>query len=150
MVLPPASLTVQVTRFVPIGKLAGASFITVTAPPQLSLATRFPKLTFVAAHVPALATTFTCAGQVVITGGWVSVTTTVCRHVAVLPLLSVAVQVTVLVPTGKFAGASLVMVTAPPQLSPATKLPSVTLVALQAPLLTTTFTRAGQVAITGG
>ena len=38
-----------------------------------------------AAHVPASATTFTGAGQVVMTGGWVSVTTTVCWHVAELP-----------------------------------------------------------------
>ena len=75
--MPPASLTVQVTRLVPSGKLAGASLITVSAPPQLSLATRLPKLTLVAAQVPLSATTVTCAGQVVITGGWVSVTTTV-------------------------------------------------------------------------
>ena len=61
----------------PTRKLAGASLVTVSTPPQLSVATRLPRFTFVAAQVPLSATTFTCAGQVVITGGWVSVTTTV-------------------------------------------------------------------------
>src|SRR5207249_58605 len=109
-VLPLASRTVQVTVLVPTGKLAGASLVMVTAPPQLSIATRFPKLTLVAAQVPAFAATVTCAGQVVIAGGSVSVTTTVCAQVVVLPLASRTVQVTVLVPSGKLAGASLVMV----------------------------------------
>ena len=75
--LPLLSLIVQVTRLVPTGKLAGASLVMVTAPPQLSLATRVPRATLVALQAPLFTVTFTCAGQVVITGGWVSVTITV-------------------------------------------------------------------------
>ena len=148
--LPLLSRTVQVTVFVPSGKLAGASFATVSAPPQLSLATRLPKLTLVAEHAPLSAATVTSAGQVVISGGWLSVTITVCKQVAVFPPASCTVQVTVLVPTGKLAGASLVTISAPPQLSLATKLPKVTLVAEHVPSSATTFTCAGQVVITGG
>ena len=42
-----------------------------------------------------------------------STTVTVCVQVAVLPAASVAVQVTVVLPMGKLAGASFVMVGAP-------------------------------------
>src|SRR5258706_16440703 len=66
-----------------------------------------------------------------------------CWHVAVLPLLSVAVQVTRLVPVGNCAGALLVTVTVP-QLSLAVGLPRATPVAKQAPELTLTVTSAGQ------
>src|SRR2546428_8106958 len=51
-------------------------------------------------------------GQVIV-GTWLSRTTTRCWQVAVLPLLSVAVQVTRLVPVGNCAGALLVIVTVP-------------------------------------
>src|SRR5260370_11446865 len=77
-------------------------------------------------------------------GGWLSVTTTSCGQVAVLPRESVAVQMTVLVPTGNIAGALLVTVTAP-QLSEAVGVPSVTLVAPQRPGEAKTVTSAGQV-----
>ena len=39
-------------------------------------------------------------GGATIVGGWLSVTVTFCVHVAVLPELSVTVQVTVVTPTG--------------------------------------------------
>ena len=149
VVLPLASCTVQVTVLVPTGKLGGASLVTVSAPPQLSVGTRFPRFTFVAAHAPLSAATLICAGHVVITGGSVSVTTTVWTQVAALPPASCAVQVTRLVPTGKLAGASFVMVTAPPQLSVATGVPRETLVAPHKPGEATTVTRAGQ-EIVGG
>src|SRR5258708_33477080 len=61
------------------------------------------------------------AGQVIV-GAWLSRTTTRCWQVALLPLLSVAVQVTRLVPMGNCAGALLVIVTVP-QLSLAIGLP---------------------------
>src|SRR5258708_32138196 len=69
-----------------------------------------------------------------------------CWQVAVLPLLSVAVQVTRLVPVGNCAGALLVIVTVP-QLSLAVGLPNATPVAKQAPELTLTVTSAGQVIV---
>src|SRR5947207_4782881 len=87
------------------------------------------------------------AGQV-ITGGCVSRTITRCWQVAMLPLLSVAVQVTRLVPTGNCAGALLVIVTEP-QLSVAVGLPKARPVAKQLPALALTDTSAGQV-IAGG
>jgi hypothetical protein len=58
------------------------------------------------------------AGQVIV-GAWLSTTVTVNEHVAVLPLVSVAVQVTVLVPRAKvepLVGAQLLVT--PGQLSP--------------------------------
>src|SRR6185503_15370285 len=104
-VLPLTSRTVQVTKLVPTGKLAGALLV-MLATPQLSLTVGVPRLTFVAAHRPLLAVTLTKAGQVML-GGWVSVTMTVWTQVEVLPLTSRTVQVTKLVPTGKLAGALL-------------------------------------------
>ena len=66
----------------------------------------------------------------------------------VLPLLSVTVQVTVLVPTGNRAGALLVIVTEP-QLSVAVTVPKVTPVAKQDPALALVVTSAGQDVING-
>ena len=63
-----------------------------------------------------------------IVGAVLSITVTVCTAVAVFKLASVAVQITVVVPIGKLAGASLVTVT-PEQLSEATADPSATPVA---------------------
>src|SRR5258708_14287669 len=82
------------------------------------------------------------AGQVIV-GAWLSRTTTRCWQVALLPLLSVAVQVTRLVPLGNCAGALLVIVTVP-QLSLAIGLPRATPVAKQAPEFTVTHTSAVQ------
>jgi hypothetical protein len=69
------------------------------ATPQLSLVTGLPNATFVAVHVPALALTTTAAGQLIV-GFSVSFTVTLCVQVAVFPLVSVTVQVTVVVPFG--------------------------------------------------
>src|SRR5437763_3779799 len=68
---------------------------------------------------------------------------TVCGHVALLPWLSVTVQITVLVPTGKSEGALLVTVTGP-QLSATVGVPRATLVAPHRPAEALTVTRAGQ------
>ena len=56
------------------------------------------------------------AGQL-ITGGVLSTTVTVCVAVAVLPAQSVAVQVTVVVPTGKVLPEGLRDTVTPAQLS---------------------------------
>src|SRR5258708_2794606 len=110
-VLPCESVAVQITVLVPTGNIAGAWFVTVTAL-QLSETVGVLSVTLVAPHRPGEATTATSAGQV-IEGGWLSVTITSCGQVVVLPCESVAVQITVFVPTGNIAGALLVTVTAP-------------------------------------
>src|SRR5438309_420262 len=143
-VLPLLSVAVQVTRLVPVGNCAGALLVIVTVP-QLSLAVGLPKATPVAKHAPGLTLTVTSAGQVIV-GTWLSRTMTRCWQVAVLPLLSVAVQVTRFVPVGNCAGALLVTVTVP-QLSLAVGLPNGTPVAKQAPEFTLTVTSAGQVIV---
>ena len=51
---------------VPIGKLDGASLVTVIVPEQLSLVVGVPKTTPVAAHELASATAVTFAGQVIV------------------------------------------------------------------------------------
>src|SRR5690348_267875 len=75
-----------------------------------------------------------------------SCTNTCCWQVAVLPLLSVAVQVTRFVPTGNCAGALLVTVTVP-QLSLTVGLPRMTLLAKQLPTSVFTVTSTGQVIV---
>src|SRR5262249_10148402 len=99
--------------------------------PQLSATVGVPKAILVAPHRPAEAITVTSAGQAMV-GGCVSLTITVCGQVMLLPWLSVAVQMTVLVPTGKSEGASFVRVTGP-QLSDTIGAPSATLVAPHRP-----------------
>src|SRR6185369_1597850 len=99
-----------------------------------------PKATLVALQ-PELAATTRFGGQVMV-GGVRSRTTTNCRQVAVLPLLSTAVQVTEFVPGAKDVGAELVTV-AIPQASAVTGVPRITLVALQ-PELAVTNTVGGQ------
>src|SRR5438876_8237603 len=97
-VLPLLSVAVQVTRFVPVGNCAGALLVIVTVP-QLSLAVGLPNATPVAKQAPEFTLTVTSAGQVIV-GAWLSRTMTRCWQVAVLPLPSVAVQVTRFVPVG--------------------------------------------------
>src|SRR5205823_6077071 len=126
--LPLLSVAVHVTRLVPTGNCAGALLVIVTEP-QLSLAVGLPKATPVAKQLPAFALTVTSAGQV-IAGACTSRTITRCWQPALLPLLSVAVHVTRLVPTANCAGALLVIVTEP-QLSLAVGLPKATPVAKQ-------------------
>ena len=147
LVLPLLSLAVLVTVVTPSGKaepLAGMLATLVTLP-QVSLAVTL-KVTLLV-HCPAAALTMMLAGQV-ITGPWMSRTITRCWQVVVLPLPSVTVQVTVLVPTGNWAGALLVTVTEP-QLSVAATVPKVTPVAKQDPALAFTVTSAGQEVMTG-
>src|SRR5690242_163029 len=98
-VLPLLSVAVQVTRLVPTGNCAGALLVTVTAP-QLSLAVGLPRTTPVAKQTPASGLTVTSAGHTIV-GSCVSRTVTVNVHWLRLPLLSVAVLVTVVTPTGK-------------------------------------------------
>jgi hypothetical protein len=108
------SVTVQVTVVVPIGKVAGALFVT-EATPQLSEVAGAESTT-VAKQDPVSALTFTAAAHMMV-GFSLSVTVTLWVHVFVLPALSVTVQVTVVVPIGKVAGA-LFVTEATPQLSP--------------------------------
>src|SRR5438552_1209040 len=129
------------TVLVPTGKSEGALLVTVTGP-QLSATIGVPRVTLVAPHRPAEALTVTRAGQEMV-GGCVSLTITVCGQVTLLPWLSVTVQITVLVPTGKSDGALLVTVTGP-QLSATVGVPRVTLVAPHRPAEALTVTRAGQ------
>src|SRR6266446_4597684 len=143
-VLPLLSVAVQVTRLVPLGNCAGALLVIVTVP-QLSLAVGLPRATPVAKQVPAFTLTVTSAGQVIV-GTWLSRTTTRCWQVAVLPLLSVAVQVTRLVPVGNCAGALLVTVTTP-QLSLAVGLPNATPFAKHVPTFALIVTSAGHVMV---
>src|SRR5256885_6707950 len=140
-VLPRLSVTVQVTVLVPTGKRDGASFVTVTGP-QLSATVGVPRVTLVAPHRPADVLTVTRAGQEIV-GSCVSLTITVWGQVALLPWLSVTVQITVLVPTGKSEGALLVTVTGP-QLSATVGVPRATLVAPHRPAEAFTVTRVGQ------
>src|SRR5207245_657439 len=144
--LPLLSVAVQVTRFVPVGNCAGALLVIVTVP-QLSLAVGLPNGTPVAKQAPEFTLTVTSAGQVIV-GTWLSRTMTRCWQVAVLPLLSVAVQVTRLVPVGNCAGALLLTVTVP-QLSLAVGLPNGTPVAKHVPTFALTVTSAGHVMVGG-
>ena len=114
VLLPAASLTVYVTVvtprlkaleptvFIPVaGELATvapvkAQVCTVTA--QLSVAVGLFGAN-VAVHTPTSVVLVTFAGQV-IAGAWVSFTVTSNVQLAVLPAASVAVEVTVVVPTG--------------------------------------------------
>src|ERR1043166_3928254 len=136
------SVAVQVTIVVPTGKLAGASLL-MSATVQLSEVVGAPRSTPVATHWPVSASTVTAAGQV-IEGAWSSVTVTDCWHVAVLPCTSVTVQVTVVVPTGNCAGASL-LTSATPQLSEVVGVPREMPVAKQLSESALTLTSAGQV-----
>ncbi|CAA9194179.1 hypothetical protein FLACOL7796_00001 [Flavobacterium collinsii] len=63
-IFPATSLAVHVTVVIPIGKLDGASLVTVTE--QLSLVVGVPKATPVAIHEPASAKTVTLVGHVIV------------------------------------------------------------------------------------
>ncbi len=95
-VFPLLSTAVQVTTFVPVTKTLGASLVTVMTL-QLSAAIGAPKLTFVALQ-PEFAETKMFVGQEMV-GAVESRTMTSCWQLAVLPLESTTVQVTILVPT---------------------------------------------------
>ena len=75
---------------------------------QLSSVVESPRFTLVAVH-SSLVETLTFAGASIV-GKVSSVTVTVCVAVAVFPLASVTVQVTIVSPTSYVVGASLVAV----------------------------------------
>src|SRR6478735_8540859 len=91
--LPAPSRAVQVTVVVPSGKVAGLLLVMVTGPTR-SVALAVP----IAALVQ---TEMVMSGGTVIAGGTVSATVTVKVLVVPFPLLSRALQVTVVVPGGK-------------------------------------------------
>ena len=91
--------------------------MTLTTPAQLSRAVGAVQVT-TAPHLSASVPWAMSAGQPLITGAWLSTTVTVKVHGVLLPCASVAVQVTVVVPTAKvlpLAGVQLAV--APGQLS---------------------------------
>jgi hypothetical protein len=99
LLLPLPSRAVLVTVVTPMGKAKPLAGTLVTlASAQLSLAVMV-KLTLLE-QTPGAAFTMRFAGQV-ICGSCVSLTVTVKLHVLLLPLLSRAVPVTVVTPTGK-------------------------------------------------
>ena len=102
--------------------------MTTLATEQLSEVTGAPKFTLVAVH-PVFVATVNAAGAVMV-GLTLSTTVTVCVAVAVLPAASVTVQVTVVFPIGKVAGALLTTL-ATEQLSAVIGVPSDTPVAVQ-------------------
>ena len=104
--LPELSVAVHVIVVSPSGKLAGASLVTVTEESTVSEAVAAPVR--IGVVVPA-ASAVMSAGAVTL-GAVVSRTVTVWVSVAELPASSVAVQVTVVLPSGNDAGASLVTV----------------------------------------
>ena len=128
MVFPAASTTVQVTVVTPIGKVAGALFVT-DATEQLSAVTGDPRAT-VAKQEPASVVAVMFDGQAML-GAWLSVTVTVWVQVLLFPAASTTVQVTVVTPIGKVAGA-LFVTNATAQLSDVTGDPRAT-VAKQSP-----------------
>src|SRR5437016_5250069 len=106
------SVAVQITKFVPPGKLAGALLVTL-ATAQLSEVAGLPSATPLAHCSPGGLVTVTVAGQVII-GNSLSTTITCCVQVLELPQPSLAVHTTKLVPVKIWAGALLVNVTVPP------------------------------------
>jgi len=144
--LPLLSCAVLVTVVTPTGKAKPLSgTVTRFVSEQLSVAATL-KVTLLV-HTPAAAFTVIFPGHK-ITGGWVSLTVTVKVHWLRLPLLSRAVLVTIVVPTGKakpLAGTLATFVTA--QLSVAVTLKLTLLV--QAPGAAFTVIFPGHV-ITGG
>jgi hypothetical protein len=142
-VLPLPSVTVQITVVFPIGKVLGALLLTLTTE-QLSAVDGEPKFTLVASH-KVFVPIETSAGAVMV--GFITselVTVTVWVAVAVLPLPSVTVQVTTVVPIGNTAGA-LLLTLATEQLSAVTGVPKLTLEAVHE--VATTFTFAGAVIV---
>ena len=141
-VLPEPSVTVHVTVVSPSWKAEGASLLT-EATEQLSPVTGIPRLTPVAAQ-PVLVVASTSTGAVMV-GFILSVTVTFWVAVAVLPEPSVTVHVTVVSPSWKAEGASL-LTEATEQLSPVTGIPRLTPVAVQ-PVMIVASTSTGAVMV---
>lgn len=115
-VLPDASVAVAVTVVVPFGKFVpDGGLVTTLTPGQLSDAVTLKVTTL--EHCPGVVVVTIFAGQVT-RGGCVSLIVTVNEQLAVLPLASVTVQLTVVVPFGNVEpDAGLHTVPAPGQLS---------------------------------
>ena len=141
---PDPSTTVHVTVVFPKGYVPGALFVT-EATVQLSAVIGEPRTTPVAEQVPDPAATVTSAGQVIV-GSSISVTVTVCVHVAVFPEPSVTVHTTVVVPIANATGA-LFVTEATEQLSAVVGVPSATPVASHDPRSVVTATGNGQAII---
>jgi hypothetical protein len=109
--LPAASAAVNVTVVAPRGKIAGALLDTATEPLTVSFAVGIGMATDVP-DGPACSTVIG-GGTPLNVGGVVSLTVTVVVAVALLPAASAAVNVTVVAPRGKIAGALLDTVTEP-------------------------------------
>ena len=121
-VFPLPSVAVQVTVLAPRIKEAGLGNTLVT----LQLSAPVGAVSCDDAYVQTPASALTLIGPAhVIVGFWLSTTVTVCLAVAVLPLASVIVQVTVLLPNTNVAGASFVVL-APVQLSSVVGAPRLT------------------------
>lgn len=116
LVLPAASVAVDVTVVIPTGKkLPEAGTLVMVTPGQLSVAVGVNE-TF-APHWPAVLLTIIFAGQTMV-GNCISLTLIVNVQVVVLPVASVAVHVTVVIPTGKKdPDAGLAVTITPGQLS---------------------------------
>ena len=133
-IFPEPSVTVQVTVVFPSGKVAGALLVT-EATEQLSPVVGVPKANPVA--VQAVLVVVTIAAGAVIVGTTLSLTVINCVAVAEFPAPSVTVQVTVVFPSGKVAGA-LFVTEATEQLSPVVGVPRANPVAVQAVLVVVT------------
>src|SRR6185295_487128 len=132
----------------PCAYTSGALLVTVSNP-QLSLvATGTPSTTPLAVHRPASVLTVTLAGQVIVGASWSSTVTT-CAQVCRLPLVSTAVQVTVVFPCAYTSGALLVTVSNPQLSLVATGTPSTTPLAVHRPASVLTVTLAGHVIVGG-
>ena len=104
--LPLASVAVQVTIVVPSGKDAGASFPTTGAASHTSDTVGVPR----SGEAPEgeVHSTPTRSGGATISGSTVSETATCAAHRPSLPLASVAVKPTAVLPRGNSGGASFV------------------------------------------
>src|SRR5260370_37797593 len=99
------------TVFVTNGKIGGVLVGTVTTR-ELSATVGVPRITLVAPQIPGEAKTVTTVGQEIV-GGWLDRKSVVWGKGVDLGGGRLIKQKTVLVPTGKTAGALLVTVTAP-------------------------------------
>src|SRR5439155_13803051 len=143
--LPLTSVAVQLTVVQPIANADPEAGVHPNVTPgQLSVTAGVKFTTRVQA--PAMFVTI-FAGHTM-AGGWVSLTVTFCAQLAVLVLVSVTVQVTMVTPFGNDAGA-LLLTLRMPQLSLATGVPRFTLVATHKPGEVLVTTSAGQVMLGG-
>src|SRR5712691_11816932 len=139
------SVAVQITALVPTG-YGSLPLLTTVPTPQLSPAIGVPRLTLVALHEPGSALTVTAAGQLML-GAWSSTTITFCVQLLELPLTSVTVQTTALVPTRYGSLASLTTLLTPQLSLVLAGAPSATPLALHKPASALTVTSAGQLIV---